>query len=92
VQTRLEIDFYRPKIRGLSQDNEGQSYTLSWKVLNNEASLIWLRLLYQSLVADLPFYARFSGFENSPKDLHYLSQKMNEAIEIINFGGSLPTN
>lgn len=86
MTTRLEIEFFNPLDPSSSKD----SYALSWRLLENEGSFVWLKLLYQSLKEDLPIFARFTGFDNSPKDLAYLSRKMNEAIEIINFEGHYP--
>ena len=84
MATTLEVEFFNP------YDNSIEPLILRWEVYNSAAATVWLRSLYQSLKKEQLFYARFTGFENSPKDLNFLSQKMNEAIDIINFEGKYP--
>lgn len=80
MDTYIEIEFFEPSI------NLG-SFRLKWRVLDRPYCLLWLRNLIQSFNRDEPPFFRFTGFIDSPKNLAFLSKKLNEAIDIINLDG-----
>lgn len=91
MSTYLEIDFLTPHHLGQSEGKEGRiPFSLRWEINNKSYSTIWLKTLLTTLKGGTPASFRFSGFENSPKDFKFLSERLNEAIEIINADGIYP--
>lgn len=82
MKTFLEIEFTHP-----FDPEIYETYKLTWETVNKPYVFLWLRELYQSFKNSKPSFARFSGFTNSYKDLDWLSQKLNKAIEVINNDG-----
>ncbi|MCR9203823.1 MAG: hypothetical protein NXH75_04540 [Halobacteriovoraceae bacterium] len=82
MKTYIEIEFHNP-----IHPESLEPYTLTWETLNKSYVFLWLRELYQNLKSEIPAFSRFAGFDNSYKDMNWLSQKLNDAIEVINRDG-----
>jgi len=77
---KLRLDF-------CNQDNQNDIFSLTWQVMNIPPAQRWIRLLDQILKKNYPFETRYVGFINGKRNHHFLSQKMNRCIEVINKDG-----
>lgn len=82
MKTFVEIEFYNP-----ARPDAVEPYKLTWEVIDKPYAYLWLKNLYRELKIKHPAFIRFSGFENSYKDLDWLTEKLNRAIDIINADG-----
>ncbi len=83
MKTYLELEF----VNSLKGEQDNTPFKLRWAVLDKSYATLWLRSLFQSFKKKEPAYFRFTGFKNSPKDMSFLSKKLNKAIDIINQDG-----
>jgi hypothetical protein len=60
---------------------------LTWQVYDNSVSPFWLKYLTHTLKAGHLFKPRFMGFIDGKRDPVYLTNKLNECIEVINRDG-----
>lgn len=77
---RIEVSFGREGVTS-------QPLDLSWKVIDSEVTPFWLKFLTMALKNKIFFKPRFMGFIDGPRDPQYLTDKLNECIEVINKDG-----
>lgn len=75
------------KIQFSDTEKELEPFDLEWEILDSPAARAWTKLLKIYLKADFETSFRFVGFINSKRDYEFLSQKLNDAIKLINQDG-----
>ncbi len=76
----IEIEFCNP-------NNHEEIFTLSWKLLEHEAALVWFGLCLESLRSKNDYFFRFTGFVGGIKDEAYLLASLQKCIDVINADG-----
>jgi hypothetical protein len=75
------------KIQFTDSEKVLKPFDLEWEILDSPAARAWTKLLMIYLKADFETSFRFVGFIHSKRDYQFLSNKLNEAIRLINQDG-----
>ena len=76
----IEIEFCHPI-------NRNESLLLSWTILENEITKLWLNLFYECINTEKKIFPRFTGFIGGEKNKDFLLNSLQNCIDIINRDG-----
>jgi hypothetical protein len=79
------------KITFVNPIERHEQVTLSWKLVQNQAVLVWYNLFILNLEnPEKKLFSRFSGFVNSSKNISKIVDELNRCITIVDNHGTYP--